>query len=65
MRRKNNNSRIDFFEIAYSATNSYYGTGRISEDGTWMSGEENTSYYESYCCKIYKDVNSRASSMRV
>ena len=63
MKRRNNNS--DFIKVAYSETRTYRRTGHISEYGEWMTEEESTSYYESYCAEIYRDVNRRASSMRV
>ena len=62
---KRNNYNTDFIDVAYSNSNLYYGSGHVTEYGNWMSEEESASYYDIYCAKIYRDVNRRASSMRI
>ena len=62
---KRSNYNTDFMRAAYSESNSYYGSGHVTEYGIWMSEEESANYYDCYCEKIYRDVNRRASSMRI
>ena len=57
--------RNDFYKVAYSESHSYYESGYVTDSGDWMRGEERTSYQDDFYGSILKDLNRRATSMRV
>ena len=57
--------RDEFYEVTYSESHSYYESGYVTDSGDWMRGEERAGYHDDFFGSIFKDLNRRASSMRV
>ena len=62
MKRKTNNM---YYKTAYGNRDTYCRFGYATESGDWMAEDERTSYHDELYGAIFKDLNRKASSMRV